>query len=305
MQKLKKNQESKITLDIGGKLYSTSKSTLCSKKDSMLAAMFSGRYELAKSENGAYFIDADGTYFGIILDYLRGKIQYLSDLPERRSVLLKLRKEADFYNLVELKDIINMCLSQSDSIVKKLSQCIKISGADEYSTIKEMDFRRHDFSNSSFKNITFIHKVDFEYANFTEAMFFNCIFYTEVSFKNAELIKTKFINCRIGKGALMLFDEANLEECSFGENNSSFSKMATVSTNKTTSKRHIFRPTGLLGPPSICQFQFASINDNPKRNTYSLESYIETMSFYNTRNIKKANFPKGKLEIILRADRRQ
>ena len=37
----------------------------------MLAAMFSGKFEMKPSEDGAFFIDRDGTHFRFILNYLR------------------------------------------------------------------------------------------------------------------------------------------------------------------------------------------------------------------------------------------
>ncbi len=52
---------SSITLNIGGKIYKTTLDTLRKDPDSMLCAMFSGRFELkADEEDGAYFIDRDG-----------------------------------------------------------------------------------------------------------------------------------------------------------------------------------------------------------------------------------------------------
>ena len=307
MQNLHQIQENKITLDIGGQIYSTSKATLCAKKDSLLATMFSGRHELVKSENGAYFIDADGTYFGIILNYLRGRIQYISDLPDNRNVLLQLRREADFYNLVELKDLIKMCLNKYDSVVEKWKKdCIKLTDPDSYETIKVMHLGRCDFSNCSFMNITFVHEAYFEDANFREATFSNCTFYKNVSFKNSELVKTQFSNCRIQKGVLIYFDEANLDQCSFGEVNDSFSNLPVAvpddeaDLERGSSINHCFSPSKPRKVISPNQFQFTGIKVNPKRGTYSLESYIETMSFNNARNIEKAHFPKGKLEIILR-----
>lgn len=53
-----------IDLSVGGCHYTTSLSTLRKYDDSMIAVMFSGRYDLVKDEHGHYFIDRDGTHFG-------------------------------------------------------------------------------------------------------------------------------------------------------------------------------------------------------------------------------------------------
>ena len=44
----------------------------------MLAAMFSGKFETKPSEDGAFFIDRDGTHFRFILNYLRNLLMKLS-----------------------------------------------------------------------------------------------------------------------------------------------------------------------------------------------------------------------------------
>ena len=55
---------SKVKLNVGGKIYSTTLSTLRKDPDSMLCAMFSGRHELKPdAEDGAYFIDRKGKLF--------------------------------------------------------------------------------------------------------------------------------------------------------------------------------------------------------------------------------------------------
>ena len=55
---------STITLNVGGKIYKTTLDTLRKDPDSMLCAMFSGRFELkADEKDGAYFIDRDGKLF--------------------------------------------------------------------------------------------------------------------------------------------------------------------------------------------------------------------------------------------------
>ena len=55
--------KSKVKLDIGGVLFTTARSTLKTCKDSLLAAMFSGRYMLQPDEHqGTFFIDRDGRH---------------------------------------------------------------------------------------------------------------------------------------------------------------------------------------------------------------------------------------------------
>ena len=55
---------STIKLNVGGKIYKTTLDTLRKDPDSMLCAMFSGRFELkADEEDGAYFIDRDAELF--------------------------------------------------------------------------------------------------------------------------------------------------------------------------------------------------------------------------------------------------
>ena len=87
---------STILLNVGGYRFTTSLQTLTKDQNSMLAAMFSGKFEMKPSEDGAFFIDRDGTHFRFILNYLRnGKLT----LPEGASFLKELADEAEFYQL--------------------------------------------------------------------------------------------------------------------------------------------------------------------------------------------------------------
>ena len=55
---------STIKLNVGGKIYETTLDTMRKDPNSMLCAMFSGRFELKASErDGAHFIDRDGKLF--------------------------------------------------------------------------------------------------------------------------------------------------------------------------------------------------------------------------------------------------
>ncbi|XP_066025977.1 BTB/POZ domain-containing protein KCTD18-like [Pocillopora verrucosa] len=49
-----------INLNVGGRRFTTSLQTLTKDPDPMLAAMFSGKFEVKLSEDGAFFIDRDG-----------------------------------------------------------------------------------------------------------------------------------------------------------------------------------------------------------------------------------------------------
>ena len=101
-----------IKLNVGGQYFTTSKTTLLADGKSMLGTMFSGYHELTKSSDGSYFIDADGTYFQIILNFLRGTIPDVSEVPKDEEVLLKLKAEADFYQLSALKELITATLAK-------------------------------------------------------------------------------------------------------------------------------------------------------------------------------------------------
>jgi len=56
---------------VGGRTFTTSRTTLTSVRDTFLEVMFSGRHELFPDADGAYFIDRDGAHFRHILNYLR------------------------------------------------------------------------------------------------------------------------------------------------------------------------------------------------------------------------------------------
>jgi BTB/POZ domain-containing protein KCTD7/14 len=66
-----------VRLSVGGVIFETSIETLCADPNSMLAAMFSGRHNVNKDEDGRYFIDRDGTHFRYILNYLRDGNTYI------------------------------------------------------------------------------------------------------------------------------------------------------------------------------------------------------------------------------------
>ena len=90
-----------IELNVGGHRFTTTLRTLTKDPDSMLAAMFSGRHEIERCKDGAFFIDRDGTHFRFILNYLRnGELI----LPDGATFLKELEVEAKFFLIQGILD---------------------------------------------------------------------------------------------------------------------------------------------------------------------------------------------------------
>mgnify|MGYP002804276353 FL=1 len=72
-----------IDLNVGGQRFTTTRSTLCQVEGSLLASMFSGRWEdcLKRDKDGAVFFDFSPQYFVPILDYLRARKIASADNP--------------------------------------------------------------------------------------------------------------------------------------------------------------------------------------------------------------------------------
>jgi len=88
--------KTKIKLDVGGKIFSTSKSTLLAFEGSYFHAMLSSGH-WKPDEDGVYFIDRNPKFFNIILDYMRtGKID-VTDLNHKE--LTKLLDDLDYFQI--------------------------------------------------------------------------------------------------------------------------------------------------------------------------------------------------------------
>lgn len=191
MKKLHGTPDSIIRLNIGGHHFTTSKTTLSSDANSMLAAMFSGVHKLSKCDNGMYFIDADGTHFQWILNYLRGRISSVKDLPKDKGVLNCLKAECDFYQLSGLSRLLKEASPQEKTT---LSQNWVDDYFFSYVSKSEMNFSNMNLKNISFENITFHHNATFE---------------------NSSLVGASFKNCLFKRGVTLNFSNADLKDCDF------------------------------------------------------------------------------------------
>eukprot|EP00088_Acartia_fossae_P071767 TRINITY_DN9939_c0_g2_i3.p1 TRINITY_DN9939_c0_g2~~TRINITY_DN9939_c0_g2_i3.p1 ORF type:complete len:217 (-),score=39.44 TRINITY_DN9939_c0_g2_i3:5-655(-) len=102
-----------IVLDVGGTRFKTSRGTLVSEPDSMLAKMFDPDSPLqpAKTQEGAYFLDRDPDTFTVILSYLRSA--HIS--KSCHGLLDKLMVEAQYFQLASLQTKIQEMQSNNES----------------------------------------------------------------------------------------------------------------------------------------------------------------------------------------------
>lgn len=88
-----------VKLNVGGRLFVTTRTTLTTFPHSMLAGMFRGDLPAGALFEGGIFIDRDPSWFPLILTFLRdGRVA----LPESALERAALRQEAEFYALAEL-----------------------------------------------------------------------------------------------------------------------------------------------------------------------------------------------------------
>lgn len=91
-----------VTLNVGGKIFTTRFSTIKQFPASRLTRMLDGRDQEFKMVGGQIFVDRDGVLFSFILDFLRTH-QLL--LPTDFSDYLRLQREALFYELDRSLDL--------------------------------------------------------------------------------------------------------------------------------------------------------------------------------------------------------
>ena len=100
------NNDDIITLNIGGRIYSTKRSTIMENVDqqSFLAL-------LIQNQSNEYFIDRDGKYFSYILNYFREKKLHL---PENFNDWKQFLAETRFYQIDRLSNEIENRLNQKN-----------------------------------------------------------------------------------------------------------------------------------------------------------------------------------------------
>ena len=109
-----------VKFNIGGQIFTTTKSTINKHPNSMLSKLISN----ANNNNNEHFIDRDGTYFSYILTFLRtlnyNHIYEIDDL----NILPILIQECDFYCIDDLKTKLQNIVSSPSPSVRDQQVCI-------------------------------------------------------------------------------------------------------------------------------------------------------------------------------------
>ena len=106
-----------LTLNVGGKLFSTTRATITRKEpDSMLANMFSleNNYSWSSSvdANGAFLIDRSPTYFEPVLNYLRNGTLIIDKGINPEGIL----EEARFFGIMSLVELVEERIKQEEPV---------------------------------------------------------------------------------------------------------------------------------------------------------------------------------------------
>ncbi|XP_063964060.1 uncharacterized protein LOC135156227 [Lytechinus pictus] len=101
-------QDNYVGLNVGGKIFKTSRSTLLCIPGSFFSSLLEGSVPSAKDDQGNFLIDQDGKIFRHVLNFLRyGKLV----LPEGFGEYSLLECQADFFQLEKLSEYIERHVS--------------------------------------------------------------------------------------------------------------------------------------------------------------------------------------------------
>lgn len=126
------NESDIVKLNIGGRTYATFRSTLSKRiknpnsdneyyGPNLLEGLASGLFDVRHDENNAIFIDRNHQYFDYILDYLRtaDTVDHDFKLPSNKEIVKCIEREAEYYKIEPLIDLINTPFIDSTILSKQ------------------------------------------------------------------------------------------------------------------------------------------------------------------------------------------
>lgn len=201
-----------LTLNVGGKHFTTTRNTLVRYPDSMLGRMFSDSetWRSAMDKNGSYLIDRSPEYFEPLLNFLRHGTLILNDGINPKGVL----EEAKFFGLTpvieELEiDIANKeqgksCVTRAEftrllmttsSTDELRCQGVNLSGADlSYLDLRSINFRYCNLKGANLKGASMSH-CDFLLADLSLACLDDATM-EGIQMKRTNLEQASMKNCK-------------------------------------------------------------------------------------------------------------
>ena len=180
-------------------------------------------------------VHRDGRYFHHILNYLRGSVTALEDLPLDEIILKELMKEADFYQLLGLKSILSFGIERTEDVCEKeLVVQEDISDFANSSEIKkEIIFENKKLDNLNFTNISFKHKGSFKRCSMLKAIFTSCKFVGSIKFvfERCSLAGAMFNSCSFSRKCDVTFRKSDLIGCNFSSSSFEASKISFDQTD--------------------------------------------------------------------------
>ncbi|GAM27621.1 hypothetical protein SAMD00019534_107970 [Acytostelium subglobosum LB1] len=167
-----------VTINVGGRIFSTTRSTLIKDRESMLAKMFGENWESTRDSNGSYLIDRSPEYFAPILNYLRcgniiiddgvniegvyleARFFNISGMTDKLALLVDRKNRTDVFTR---KDVISILLTSSSNSSLRC-QGLNLSGVD----LSKLDLRNINFKMTNFRE-TNLSKCNLDNALLQEA----------------------------------------------------------------------------------------------------------------------------------------
>ncbi|XP_063541785.1 BTB/POZ domain-containing protein KCTD9 [Cydia strobilella] len=268
-----------ITLNVGGKHFTTSRSTLLAKEPmSMLARMFAGdddkEYLMrpsARDASGAYLIDRSQVYFEPILNYLRHGEVILDKHVNPRGVL----EEAVFYGIESMIPQLNELIESSTSdtgtsqalnrmdVVKALI----MSPISSELRFQGVNLARADLNKLDLRNINFKYAC-LSYCNLSGANLSNCCLeradLSHANLEGAQLIGVKALcanmeganlkgcNMEDPAGARAIMEGVNLKGANLEDSNMSGVNLRVATLKNANLQNCVLRTAVLAGANLEC-----------------------------------------------------
>ena len=231
-----------LHLNVGGWKFTTTLSTLCAEKGSVLEKMFSDDFTLSRDSEGAVFIDRSGEYFKFILDYLRGSIAGIDDILFDENTRKKLIKEAEYYQLEGMKNVLAFktksvkkkedcdCKAEIIEIIENVIQNKEAirNVLDESNSIERNVPHEGNFATIENLKLKYNHvyrkyettiSTTFENKIWDRTDFKSSIFQHNIIFKHCSFINASFSSCQFDQNVIVFFHGCDLINTSFDSSN--------------------------------------------------------------------------------------